>query len=46
MQNLIQKIIDLSHKINDTKIDHKIFDKFIKNFYQQNKLIDFENYHI
>ncbi len=44
MQNLIQKIIDLSHKINDTKIDHKIFDKFIKNFYQQNKLIDFENY--
>jgi glutamate dehydrogenase len=45
MQNLINQIVEFSDKKNLNK-ENKNFDKFIQEFYRENKVTDFEDYSI
>ena len=44
MQNLIKQIVEFSKKINSKEVLEKNFELFVKEFYHENKLTDFESY--
>jgi len=44
MQNLIKQVIEFSKKLNLKENSGKNFESFVKDFYHENKLTDFENY--
>ena len=44
MQNLIKQIVEFSKKLNSQEISENNFELFVKEFYHENKLVDFENY--
>ena len=44
MQNLITQIVEFSKKINSPEVKGKNFELFVKEFYHENKLTDFEHY--
>ena len=44
MQNLITQIVEFSKKINSSEVKGKNFELFVKEFYHENKLTDFESY--
>ena len=44
MQNLIKQIIEFSKKLNSKEVLEKNFELFVKEFYHENKLNDFEGY--
>ena len=41
MQNLITQIVEFSKKINSSEVKGKNFELFVKEFYHENKLVDF-----
>lgn len=46
MQNLIRKIFEVSKKSNLINQEHQNFEQFVKDFYFENKLSDFDNYSV
>ena len=44
MQNLIKQVVEFSKKLNHKENSGKNFETFVKEFYHENKLTDFENY--
>ena len=44
MQNLIKQIVEFSKKINSKEVLEQNFELFVKEFYHENKLTDFESY--
>jgi glutamate dehydrogenase len=44
MQNLIKQVVEFSRKLNLKENSGKNFESFVKDFYHENKLTDFENY--